>query len=847
MDKKGILISTDIDTTEVEKKLSDLQKKINSFRTGGMQMDFSSNSLGGANQANVDRMRQSQLNVFKRLQSQVSNELGNQVKSHQDIIKKMDDQVKKMKELDKSTKEYQKTLEEINKLRDDELDSISNISRLQSQQSQMRASDPRTFSEMGGFGRLGTAFSRGGFGGLNRAAGRMGLGGLAGLAGSAIGGLGAGLGAVGSGMQLLGNFNYMRADLPARQAARQAEITQIATQTRARAMRGENTEDIIFAPERAKAVTDTADFFKEADSSRRMRATGKALGIGGAMATGAYFGSALGPIGTVVGAGVGAIGAGLAGLMDEEAYNAIFDRDELSRMTGKDAMQRYETFKMARETEDPTKYYQKKFFQENKGRLLSLQRSGGLNEEEMYGGLGYIRQGAGEFGFRERAGMSEQMIAAGGSGSAAIGGGLNVLALQAQRSMGLTNSGQALGRLSSYMNAEESEDAFIRILSKGVSVGLDKSEFREEQKDYLAQVTAMSTRIGGGAEDMISAAMTAGIEGDISRRSLEMAGTGLGDLLGAMNQKGGIIGAARAGLISEEFGDYIGGFDQLKLQNIRMEEINEENPLMQRLYSKMKKGGYEGTMKDFVNKRQRLQRQSMLQTFEDTGLFGEDFNLEETLNKADKGKLSKDMITDIASGLPFIDKRFEGKTQKELEIIARQYFGMERQEEEDKKKRAAALKKKSEIEKQRIKRGGIIPFGNVPDIMGSMMNIVKPQDELPTLTDEEAKLTGDFIKTSKGTGIDRVNQAAAQQEAKIYQNLNENMSNMFENIKANLDQSLGDQKFMEDFAKAVNKGDIALQGFIDKLNQISGKKQSILDKNKEMKGGKKMQSIREGF
>lgn len=824
-----IQIGIDADTSAIEKKLSDLQTKIKNFRIEGVDLNLGGPGFGGAfGQKAADRMRQTQMESHKKLQSQIAGELGNQIKQYGNITKKIDEQNKKLKELNKETKEYKDTLLEIDKLKEKELNTIKEVSRLQSQQAQMKALDPRSFQEMGGLGRLGRAFGTGGFGGLNRAATRMGLGGIAGMAGMAAGGMGTALGLVGQGMQGIGDLQYFLADLPARQAGRQVNITQTATQTRARAMRGQNIEDIIFAPERARAVEDTADFFKEADQARRLRATGKAVGAGvgiGASAfgggkIGAAIGTAIAPgIGTVIGGGVGALGGAILGsnlFGSEEAYNAVFDRDKLSQMTAEDAMKRYETFKMARQLEDPTKYYQKKFFEENRGTLLNLQRSGGLSEQELYGEEGFIKSGAEQFRFAERANATQQMIAAGGSGSAATRGGLNVLALQAQRSMGLTNAGQALGRLSGYMNAEESEDAFIRILSKGVSIGLDDSEFREEQKDYFAQVTAIASQIGGG-EEMVAATLTAGIEGDITRRGVQMSADAFQALEGALNQQGGVTAAARAGLISEsETFSNIKGMDRLNLQRMQMKDIREDSRAMQMYYKQAQEGGYKGSLEEFVNERQDIQRKSLFQAYKGTDIGN---TLSGLYEKGKKEVLTEEDITKAEQMLGNIPE-FSGMSEEQRRVLAKQFTGAERIEERDK-----AERKRQEILKRQQESG--LPYG-----MGDQKKLIDQitGNEIfgmpgisPIVRSAEQTLE-ERVKKGEGTEIDKIEKAAAEQQSKIFKNLDKNMDEMFQNIKENLNQSLKDQLFMENFAKAVGQGEEALQGFIDKLNQISGKK-----------------------
>ena len=89
MDK--ITIGIDGDTSQIEKKLSELQKKINSFRTGGSMDVINKISSGG--KANTDRMRQSQAEIFKRTQSQIDSELSKQLNKYKSITGELDSQV----------------------------------------------------------------------------------------------------------------------------------------------------------------------------------------------------------------------------------------------------------------------------------------------------------------------------------------------------------------------------------------------------------------------------------------------------------------------------------------------------------------------------------------------------------------------------------------------------------------------------------------------------------------------------------------------------------------------------------------------------------------------------------
>lgn len=806
-----IIIGADLDTTLVEKKLSDLEKRIKSMREtgpGGAVSQLAQQYRAQGQDGKAERLEQ-----FRQRADQ---------QNRKSIMRDLKEQESQM---DKLVKKHQV----IQNIVDNSISSEKTKTKLLEKQSQIMDEIARKSKAINaGQGMMNPGGQEPGSR-FDRISGMVGK--FAGLAGTA-------LTAGGTAATAIGNFNSFRANLPVNQAMREGQIGQGATQLRGRGIRGQGFEDIIFAPERAKSIGKTMDFFDKADSARALRARGKAA-LGGAgvlagAATGAAMGSFAGPVGTVVGAGVGAIGAGLGifGNSEEAYYGLTGNQQALSQMTGKEAMENYETFKLQDRLKDPRKYYQKKFMSENKDRLLQLQRSAGMNDEDLYGNLGFMRQGAGEFSFNERIGMQGSIVGAGGSGSGAAQ--LNTTALQAQRSMGMTNAGQAMGRLSSYLNAGESEQAFIKILSKGVSVGLDDSKYREEQKDYFNQVTAIAANIGGGSE-LVAASMAAGVEGDISRRGIGMAGDAFKDLSGILNQRGGVTAAARAGLMAnDEAFSNIKGFDKLSFQNMKLEDMRADNPVMERFFKQAQEGGFEGSIEDFAKKRREVQRQALIQPYKNTAL-GK--GLQEVFDKGNTGELTDE---DVAAGQTFLRMipGFEDKTDEQLKVMLKSYAGSERILDESRKKKAEAERKKKAIAKSKQSFGKAgIPYAKTGNIMDDMMSGLIPQEQGETLTDQERRLTGDL--SGGGVGIDQIKKAEATQQAKQFEKMGEMTSELFKNVFKNIDQTLADQVTMESFNEALKSGSEAVESF---LAALKGQKKSSTKPQ-----DKKMKSIRAGF
>jgi hypothetical protein len=807
-----ITIGTTVDDSEFNRKISEMQQKIKSLRETGPGGTYS--QLSQQYRAQGDEQRAQQIENYRKSQERASK---------QDIQRDLRNQNRELKEIEQRQRNIQGIIDRGNITQEKAAKAAENLKRIKQEHLQISKQIVDTETQLAqinqanrpqGFERLGTALMKGGPSGMMRAMQRMGPAQVLNLAGTALSGVAAAGGAIGGAMSTYGNFRYMQAQLPARQAGRELGIAEGTTQLRGRAIRGENFEDIAYAPERARAIDQTMDFFQQADEARLTRARGKAVmggaGVIGAGVVGAKIGAKIGAgvgsiipgAGTAVGAGVGTLlggigGAAMAGLgffgSDEEAYYGLTgNKKALTQMTGREAMQNYETFKMNQRLADPNLYYQKKMLAENRGRFLGLQRSGGMTDEQMFGEGGFVQRGAGDFLLQERMGMAEQIVGAGGSGYAATQGGVGLMALQAQRSMGLTNAGQTMGRLTSYMGATESEEAFVRILSKGVSIGLDESEYREEAKDYMAQVAAIASQIGGG-DEMVASALAAGIEGDISRRGVQMSADAFGRLENVLSEQGGVTGAARAGLISEEGAfQNIKGMSRLAFQNLKMSDIREDSDVMKMYYEQA--GGEEGTglsFEDFVNKRQDVQRKALFQAYKGTEI-GD--TLQKFYKEGQQRELSPEEIAKSQEMLKMLPG-FENMTSEQLKVTTKQYLGTERVEEATKAARKRALETQ-----QKIQEGG---FGPLRFEEGDQKFLI------------EERLKG------KGVGIDRMEKQQAEQQAVTMEGMGENMKNLFNNVEKFGTQTSRAMLVMESFNTAMKDGPEAVDAFIKALDAFS--------------------------
>ena len=655
--------------------------------------------------------------------------------------------------------------------------------------------DGRGLPGMGGGGRIGRAF-------LDHKRGGMGLGmAVIGRAISpAMAGLGAAAGVAGTAMSAYGTFQMNQEKWKSQQAGRGANITQFGNGIRERAINENGTEDIMFAPERAKAIDKSMSFFENTRKGRNLRSAGSvaggvalvAGGIGtiaaGAMSTGVTAGLGT-KAGAVVGGGMIAGGLRMIG-SSEEAYARLMGDDKaLNKMTADETIGAYKNFELNERLNNPD-YYKKKFIGKNKKGLLSRQRSAGLSDEGMFGQEGFLKRGGNQFVYSERDNMQSQMVGAGGSGD--VSGGLHLTALKAQRNLGMTNSGQAMGRLTSYLGQNESEEAFIKILSKGVSVGLDSSKYVEEQKDYFQQVTALAAKVGGGAENYVASSISAGIGNDISRRNIQMSAGAYGDLENDLGEQGGIVGAARAHVLSNDstFAN-IKGMDFVQLQQMKPSDINVNNSQIKNFFKKSG-GDPEKDKKGLANFAKKLRdgyRKGLVGGFAGTPLGDK---TEELLKKIDNGEeLTEIEEGQLVSNIKTIKPSQAKKSTKEVLAYARGLGGTESKMEESNMAKTALAKQK------RIRSG----IGLLGRRGGYQM------DERMSKED----LRYSKIDRESGLGLDDEGRTAAKMQASGFEG---DVSGLVSNMFKNIDKTMADQIKLEEFARAVNGGTEAMLKFM---------------------------------
>jgi hypothetical protein len=354
--------------------------------------------------------------------------------------------------------------------------------------------------------------------------GRMGMWGGAGRQVSAAmgGGMGMGVGALG----LLGSGLQMADPILRSLAAENRNYTYaqgsvVGGATGAGDIYGNKlASTMFFAPERQRAIGTALEKMQKTQFADKLAPFGT---LAGNVAKGAAVGAAGGAFFGGVGAVPGAIGGGVLGGIKGGYDIATDQRTRLSFMSNlgsKDARKKLEAMQYsemvsdfnslveAEKNKNPVKQMAEERFQQTRDRNLEMQRATGLTNRNFYGQGGALQTGYGA-GFTEEqtTGAMQGILGAGGSTRGARGN--NVLSNQMMKRMDVTNAAQLIGGLSGQLGgAAETRDATIKVLSEGMRLGLDKSEFAAEQRKF-GELTVQAIQ-AAGATSLAGAGTAAG-------------------------------------------------------------------------------------------------------------------------------------------------------------------------------------------------------------------------------------------------------------------------------------------------------------------------------------------------
>jgi len=668
--KKEIVFAARFNTQEFNSQLKEMQQRIVA----------ATNAMGGTlnSGAMADRMKslgisapgapsgQERDQAFKRSAKELEGIMRDQWKQARELNKELDERLKKAKELRKEEEALLKAgkdASEVSRKRGEiEADirkkEADHSLRMQAVKEASETREKLNDYKPSGWGRIKNAFTgaynnssgsgmsqfASGVGGAGSAAYRMAGGGF---------GLGmAGLGLVASGIQM--------ADPIARSMAAQDRVMAGAQGSAVQGMSGPLRDvyggnlrsSMFFGSERATAVQRA---MKETSTNRNWDQVSPYAALGGKMAGGALAGAALGTGvgavgGVIAGAGLFSVPTAIAGAAAGKATGAllgggmglakgvydIYSDDQqrdtvLSQFGSEDARKRiesrYSSDLAARMNENlesekarsPIKVLAEQQYSAGMESNLNFQRSMGMNNNQFYGQDGFLDKGM-QSGFTrsQMMGSSSDIISSGGSTRAATDSAR--FSNQLQRA-DITNASSLVGRLSGNMgSAAMTEQATIRVLSEGVKVGLDKSEFREEQRKF-ADLTANFV-VSSGANS----------QAGVARASQEFSSYfGETPTMGAMNQSGaaqsflegataqtgnprGAIFAAK--VMSDPTLSKLDSRQKASLSQLSLSEINEDNPM---IIDMAEKAGMGNDVKGFVTiaKNVKLDSVTMTQSSED--------------------------------------------------------------------------------------------------------------------------------------------------------------------------------------------------------------------------------------
>lgn len=617
--KKEIVFSSKFDTSNFDAAIAQMQKKLRDLQSGPEMMraqQATSQRLGGIGMGGS--LSAPTMEAYTKATQQSRRELDQLIKEQatgqERLGKMLGQRVDKLKEM---KNEYR----DLVRLGKEDLELKEKISRVEENNSRLRESykqrdttvnqlmDARQNQTPQGIDRLMQAYRGGGVGGVARAGGRMlaqnPIAGI-GLAGAAMGGIG---GAVALGGEMYGN--YANSPLRSQGAAGNAVQSTVGNDLN-NIYNKRSAFEAAWNPERSNA----ARMALAASSGNRVQAgtslAGNMFGFAGAgVSAGAGIGAGLGSVvpglGTVAGGLAGGALGGIAGGL-KGAYNVFSDPTQRalamsaipgsigkrygteyenlqSQQTGAD----YQKALQDQKNMNPGKVLGSQYYEQNMMTNLNAQRGLGLNDEGLYGNNGVIGS-AHRGGFTAEMGVQSSMDILGAGGSSRGAAGLGTLGLQAQRSMGLTNSRQTLGTLSGGMgSADQSREAFIKILSEGTRLGLDDSKFAEENRRFTQTTAELIARSGA------SSTSDAGrISGNFGKFVTENTNQGIGAAKSAYETYQGISSSTTgrsgtmraAGFLQNPLLSKLSPIEKDALMKVPEEQLNDTNVLVQNAASK---------------------------------------------------------------------------------------------------------------------------------------------------------------------------------------------------------------------------------------------------------------------
>lgn len=288
--------------------------------------------------------------------------------------------------------------------------------------------------------------------------------------------------------------------------------------------------------------------------------------------------------------GLGAVGKGLHGMFGNERSRSLAfsgysnnSKNRYESILAEDAAKNYQTSLEGQKNQNPYKTAAIGEYEGNFMRNLGAQRMMGLGNQGFYGKGGFM-SGATSNGFTPEMSldMAQSIQGSGGSTRAMRGA---TFGNQLSRSMDLTNAGQVLGTLSGGVGSNEAtKQATVKILAEGMKLGLDDSNFREENRRFTQAVAEVVARSGAqGQSDFDRTAS------GFSRFVNENTNKGIDAAKGAYDQYQEISSSVTgprgvmraAGFMKDPNLSKLSTMQKQALMQVPEEQLNESNILVQ--------------------------------------------------------------------------------------------------------------------------------------------------------------------------------------------------------------------------------------------------------------------------
>lgn len=582
--KKTLEFATKVDTSDFDRAVEQMQKKLKDIyrpsdimaRTNATSGRLEGMGLGGnlskpAHEAYQKSINQTKAAMDKFIADEAKG-LEQSIKSinkNELALKGMQD---RLKGLNKESKDYLELQKEIGKQEQN----------LRTQREHAAGKDEgvnkaidvrRTMDDAGDYGaRAG----RGVRSFMNNPMGSPAMGGMRGVGAAQVGGA-----IFGIGNQIVGGVDRMAGYTQRVQEAAGSATQGSVGQDLSRVYGGKSAFESAWLPERKSAE----GMAQDREGWRRV--TDYAKGLLGVVAIGAGAAASTTGVGAVLGVPLMALGA--KSLMDDDRARLAVTGGgkEYEKMLASERTKDFRSNLENIKNQDPAKKLALEKYEQDYLKELDVQRQLGLSDFGLRGGGGFqFRAHHAGFTTDQAEGMAGGIIGAGGSSRM---GNQAEFGLKMQR-QGLTNASGILGSLSNGIQSPEStKRATIGIMAEAFQIGLDNTQFAEENRRFTQAAAAIVGKSGATSvedQDRITR-MFGQFLGARTNQGVESASSAYEKFQSRGSQTSGRIGAVRMAMAQQDpFLSKLETSDLNELLAARPDQLKETDPMVKYLADK---------------------------------------------------------------------------------------------------------------------------------------------------------------------------------------------------------------------------------------------------------------------